>query len=76
MQFKNPENQIARWSEILSEFDFEIQHRVGRLHGNVDAVSRIPCSQCGFRDDMNVESEECVHTFYLPFKHKANAGER
>ena len=62
MQFKNPENQIARWLEILSEFDFDIQHRAGRLHGNADAVSRIPCSQCGFRYDMNVESDEYVFT--------------
>ena len=62
MQFKNPENQIARWLEILSEFDFEIQHRAGQLHGNDDAVSRIPCSHFGFRDDINVESNKYVFT--------------
>ena len=38
MQFKNPQNQLARWLEILSEFDFQIQHRPGRQHSNADAL--------------------------------------
>ena len=42
MQFKNPQNQLARWLEILSEFDFQIQHGPGRQHSNADALSRIP----------------------------------
>ncbi|XP_030839698.1 uncharacterized protein LOC115923367 [Strongylocentrotus purpuratus] len=36
-------NQLARWIEILSQFDFDIEHRAGRNHGNADAMSRIPC---------------------------------
>ncbi|SPQ99093.1 unnamed protein product (mitochondrion) [Plasmodiophora brassicae] len=32
----------ARWSELLGEFDFRIQHRPGRLHGKADALSRRP----------------------------------
>src|ERR1043165_4648471 len=31
----------------MEEFDFEIEHRPGRLHGNADALSRVPCRQCG-----------------------------
>nr|WPV71156.1 MAG: replicase [Ips erranti-like virus 3] len=42
-QFKNPEGQIARWLQRLQEYDFQIEHRKGRLHGNADAVSRRPC---------------------------------
>ena len=57
MQFKNPQNQLARWLEILSEFDFQIQHRPGRQHSNADALSRIPCRQCGFHTDW--EKETC-----------------
>lgn len=30
----------ARWSEFLSAFDFEIQHRPGSLNGRADALSR------------------------------------
>jgi len=42
-----PVGQQARWCEILEEFDFQIVHRLGRLHGNADAMSRRPCRQCG-----------------------------
>ena len=42
-KFKEPEGQVARWIESLSSFQFEIQHRPGKLHGNSDGLSRIPC---------------------------------
>ncbi|KAK6177716.1 hypothetical protein SNE40_015762 [Patella caerulea] len=41
--FKNPEGQIARWFETLAAYDFEIEHRPGRIHSNADALSRRPC---------------------------------
>ena len=44
--FKRPEGILARWVETLAEFDFEIEHRPGRLHSNVDGVSRQFCKQC------------------------------
>ena len=43
MRFKNPEGQTARWLEVLGTYDFEIQHRLGRYHGNCDGLSRRPC---------------------------------
>ena len=40
---------MARWIEHLGEFQFDIEHRPGRLHGNSDALSRIPCQEdCKF----------------------------
>ena len=45
--FQNPEGQLARWLERLQEFDFEIVHRRERKHGNADAMSCVPCVQCG-----------------------------
>jgi len=42
-----PIGQQARWCEIFKEFDFKIVHRLGRLHGNADAMSRRPYRQCG-----------------------------
>ena len=31
---------MARWLELLQEFDFEVIHRSGRCHTNADALSR------------------------------------
>lgn len=41
LSFRNPEGQVARWIEQLSEFDFEVLHRSGKNHTNADALSRI-----------------------------------
>ncbi|VEN61760.1 unnamed protein product, partial [Callosobruchus maculatus] len=43
LRFKNPEGQVARWIERLQEFDFDIEHRAGKSHGNADVLSRRPC---------------------------------
>uniref|UniRef100_A0A3Q3KZ30 Gypsy retrotransposon integrase-like protein 1 n=1 Tax=Mastacembelus armatus TaxID=205130 RepID=A0A3Q3KZ30_9TELE len=43
LNFRQPERQVARWLEILQEYDFEVQHRPGRQHANADALSRRPC---------------------------------
>ena len=40
--FKEPQVQLARWLEELSQFNMEIQHRPGKKHTNADALSRIP----------------------------------
>ena len=48
--FKDPEGQLARWLEKLQELNFTIVHRQGKSHQNADALSRLPCSQCG-RDE-------------------------
>ena len=39
---KEPKNRIARWIEILSQYDFSIEHRPGKQHGNADGMSRCP----------------------------------
>jgi len=44
--FKRPEGILARWVETLAEFDFVNVHRPGRLHSNVDGVSRPFYKQC------------------------------
>ena len=33
---------MAWWLERLSDFDFEVEHRPGQLHGNADGLSRLP----------------------------------
>ncbi|CAG2254324.1 unnamed protein product [Mytilus edulis] len=38
--FKDPQGQLARWIESLSQYNFDIQHRPGTKHSNADAMSR------------------------------------
>ena len=45
--FKSPEGQLARWIEKLQEYKFTVVHRPGWKHDNADAISRLPCMQCG-----------------------------
>ncbi|KAK3093316.1 hypothetical protein FSP39_013979 [Pinctada imbricata] len=74
MQFKNPENQLARWLEILSEFDFEIQHRPGRQHCNADALSRVPCRQCGYITEWDKDDvDPLANKVYSASSHTINS---
>ena len=41
LRFKEPQGQIARWLEELSQFNMTIVHRPGKDHGNADALSRM-----------------------------------
>ena len=34
--------RLLRWSVVLQEFSFTVRYRPGRLHGNADALSRLP----------------------------------
>ena len=37
LNFKNPEGQLARWIEVLTTYDMDIQHHPGTQHRNADA---------------------------------------
>ena len=64
LNFRQPEGQIARWLQKLQEYDFEIQHRLGRSHGNADALSRRPCDEtdCTFCLRLEKKDDEAVRT--------------
>ena len=47
LNFKNPEGQLARWLEVISQYDLVIQHRPGKKHTNADGLSRRQCKQYG-----------------------------
>ena len=49
--FKDAEGQVARWLEILAEYQMCVEHRPGKRHGNADALSRNNCEQCGHSFD-------------------------
>ena len=42
LNFKNPSGILARWYEILDQFQFTIEHRPGEQHVVPDALSRRP----------------------------------
>lgn len=46
--FHGIEGQLARWLEQLAAFQYKIVHRPGKLHTNVDALSRLP----GYKGDL------------------------
>ena len=58
LNFKHPEGQVARWLEALQEYDFDIQHRAGRQHGNADALSRRPCAAVECRYCLRQEARD------------------
>ena len=69
LRFKNPEGQLARWLEVLSTYDMELEQRPGKQHQNADALSRIPCRQCGY--DPECEKAETANRISnAPHSHK------
>ena len=59
MTFKDPVDQMARWLEIMAQFDFKIEHRAGKKHGNADALSMVPCDpdECTCYDGRTILTE-------------------
>ena len=57
---KEPRGKIARWIDVLSLYDFEIQYRPGKKQGHCDALSR--CSNpkdCTCADGDTDENLKC-----------------
>ena len=48
--FKDPQGQVARWLEILYEYDFEVQHHPDAKHCHAYPLPRLPCKQCGLSE--------------------------
>ena len=53
---------LARWLSVLSNYDFEVQHRRGALHSNADGLSRIPSRRCKHDDceECALKQSDCV----------------
>ena len=54
-----PVGQQARWLETMQEYNFTIEHRAGRSHGNADGMSRDPChnARCCPSQEIAMETE-------------------
>ena len=61
MNIKDPNGRLARWSLYLQTLEYTIVHRAGRIHSNVDVLSRpvlsVTLAQANF-DEVESESNE------------------
>ncbi|CAI6358840.1 unnamed protein product [Macrosiphum euphorbiae] len=68
---KTTKPQIARWYEILQEFDFEIKYRPGTRMSHVDALSRVLYDGAEPDDSVDVEISNRVDVYVTMTKHEA-----
>ncbi len=73
LNFRNPEGQVARWLQILGEYDYEIVHRPGKSHQNADSLSRRPCPQCQRNDSESNSTVTRKESEYESNKNAATA---
>ena len=60
--FKEPQGQLARWLEVLSQYQFQIVHRAGKNHSNCDSISRrwTDCEECScYQYGVSLENLPC-----------------
>ena len=65
--FWEPEGQIARWLQVLGEYNFKVLHRPGKQHQNADGLSRRgPCKQCHQEFDEPATEVKCPERLEEP----------
>ena len=75
LRLKNPEGLLARWLEVLSTYDMEIEQRPGKQHLNADTLSRIPCRQYGYDPEWE-KAETANRISTIPHIHKEESDQK
>ena len=59
-------NHLARWALMLSQYDYSVEFRKTREHGNADALSRLPAgSDHGFDGEEMGDDVDNVCTVHM-----------
>ena len=59
MNIKDPNGRLARWSLYLQTMEYDIVHRAGRIHSNVDVLSR-PVLSIEMLDSQRADQEDSI----------------
>jgi hypothetical protein len=70
-KYKTKKPQIARWYEVLQEFDFEIKYRQGTRMSHVDALSRVLYDGAEPYKSVEKEIANRIEVFVAITKHEA-----
>ena len=76
MKFKHPEAQVAHWIEVLDTYDFKIEHRPGKSHGNADALSRRPCDGIDCKQCNKMERSGQETQIHIPSRKPTNRNQQ
>lgn len=67
LNFKDPSGVVARWITYLSSFDYDVEHREGKKHGNADGLSRRYRRRCSRVECLNCNEHDSVsHAMVAP----------
>ena len=54
--------RITRWSLLLNQYDYKIESKATKNHGNADMLSRLPVqNECRFPEESKVQYTNCSH---------------